>query len=558
MKRFAIAALVTALALVTMGLWAGGEKETTPAATTTTGAAVGPTNSNPLSDLRVRQAIAHAIDLETLCETLLQGMALPADCEIPNGPWKTPDLKRYEYNPEKARQLLKEANWDSNRVLDLVFYYSDQETADLMTAVQSYLDAVGVKITFRLLTGDVAGQLNALPVDPVNGPSSIVWDLGYGARAALAMHEYYNPYTTGLNAHTPGDPVLDELIKGINSTSDVDKQREAFFAIEKYMAENLPTLPLYYQQLFIVESKRLNRNGGLYGNDQYNYDWGIVNWTVTPDASGKKILNTNGGPIEKFENPWFNPGIWITNKILWDRLITCDGSLTPTDGQLASGYKLSADGMTLSFTLRDGIKWHDGAPFTVDDVKWSVEYALKVPTVHSVFKNTFRSLKGGMDYVDGKATSVAGITTSGNTITFTFEKLDPNCLLTFSQWAPLPKKYLADVDPLKFIQATYWQNPVGSGPYRVDSVKMNDYLVMVPYEDYWGGVAKIEQIVCYPSFENDVNVVKNAAAQKLDYTFTKNVGDVQALQAMAHMNVKPVDIPYTRMLWFNKFPKPEK
>ena len=556
MKR--IVALVSVIALIATGLWASGATESTSAVAPAAAGAVGPTNSNPLSDLRVRQAIAYALDLKTICATLLQGMALPADSEIPNGPWKTPDLTRYPYDPGKAKQLLKAANWDSNRVLDLVYYYSDQETADLMTAVQSYLAAVGVKITFRLLTGDVAGQLNALPADPVKGPSSIVWDLGYGARAALAMAEYYNPYGMGLNAHTPGDPKLDELIKGINATSDVDKQKQAFYAIEKYMADNLPTLPLYYQQLFIFESRKLSRNGGPYGNDQYNYDWGITKWTVTPDASGKQILNTNGGPIEFFQNPWFNPGIWITSKVLWDRLITCDGSLTPTNGQLASSYKLSADGMSLSFTLRDGLKWHDGSALTADDVKWSVEYALKIPTIHVVFKNTFRSIKGAMDLVDGKATSVAGIAISGNTITFTFEKLDPNCLLTFSQWAPLPKKYLADVDPLKFQQAAYWQNPVGSGPFKVDTVKMNDYLVMVPFKDYWGGVAKVDQIVCYPSFENDTNVVKNAAAAKLDYGFTKNVGDVKALQGMSNMNVKPVDIPYTRMLWFNKFPKPAK
>lgn len=557
MRRIRILALASAMLLLAVGLWAGGTKEAAPAASGTT-AAVGALNSNPLSDVRVRQAIVYAIDMKTVCATLLQGMALPADSHIPNGPWKTPDLQKYEYNPEKAKALLKEAKWDSNRELDLVYYYADQETADLMAAVQSYLAAVGIKMKYRLLTGDVAGQLNALPKDPVNGPSAVTWDLAYGARAALAMHEYYNTYKTGGTAHTPGNTDLDKLIDATNATSDVAKQREAFFAIEKYMATTMQSFPMYYQQLFIFENKKLSRNSGMYGNDQYNYDWGITKWTVTPDAGGKQVLNTNGGPIERFENPWFNPGIWITNKILWDRLITCDGSLTPTGGQLASSYKLSPDGMNLSFTLRDGLKWHDGSALTVDDVKWSVEYAIKIPTVHAVIKKTFNSLKGAKDYVDGKAAGIAGITTSGNTITFDFATLDPNCLLTFCQWAILPKKYLADVDPLKFIQAAYWQNPVGSGPYKVDSVKMNDYLVMTPFKDYWGGVAKIDQIVCYPSYENDANVVKNAAAQKLDYGFTKNVGDVKSLQGMSHMMVKPVDIPYTRFIWFNKFPKPAK
>jgi peptide/nickel transport system substrate-binding protein len=394
-----------------------------------------------------------------------------------------------------------------------------------------------------------------MPADPVKGPSGIVYDMAYGARAALALQEYYNFYQTGQNPRVPGNAEVDRLVSGINGTADVEKQRAAFFEIEKYMSENLPSLPLYYQQLFVYESTRVNRNGHGYGNAQYNYDWGIIDWTVTPDASGKQVLYTNTGPIEFFQNPWFNPAIFMPSKVLWSRLITADGALTPNRPQLAESYTVSPDGKTATFTLRRNLTWHDGSPFTVEDVKWSVELASKIPTVHQVFKTTFQSLAGYKAYVDGTASSISGIKTSGNTITFTFEVLDPNMLLTFSQFAPLPKKYLDGVDPLKFQQHQYWQYPIGSGPFKIGEVQMNDYLVMVPFDKYCEGVAKIDQIVCYPSFENDVNLVKNAAAGKLDYGFTKNVADVAALEAMNNMRVVPVDIPYTRFLWFNMFPK---
>ena len=69
------------------------------------------------------------------------------------------------------------------------------------------------------------------------------------------------------------------------------------------------------------------------------------------------------------------------------------------------------------------------------------------------------------------------------------------------------------------------------------------------------GIAKIEEIVAFPSGENDGNVIQNAEAGRLDYGFTKSVGDVQALEAMDHMNVIPADIPYTRSLRINKFAK---
>ena len=109
------------------------------------------TNSNPLSDVRVRHAIAHAIDMETIKDTLLEGKALVADAHIPNGPYKPAGLENYAYDPDKARRLLKEANWDSSIELDMVFYYGDQLTIDLMTAIQAYLADVGVKMSFRKL-----------------------------------------------------------------------------------------------------------------------------------------------------------------------------------------------------------------------------------------------------------------------------------------------------------------------------------------------------------------------------------------------------------------------
>lgn len=544
--------------LVLLPVFAGGVEEAeAPAEAEMVYDDGGAVNSNPMSDLRVRKAIAYAIDMDTIAETLLEGMAIVADSQIPNGSWKAPGLEPYSYDPDKARALLKAANWDESIVLDLVYYYGDQLTADLMTAIQAYLADVGVQMTFRKLEGDVAGQLNGLPLDPKDGPSSIVWDLGYGARAALALQEYYNGYKPGVTANTPQDPKLDELIAAISSTSDVAKQKEAFFAIERYDSEMLYSLPLYYQQLFIFESTRVDRNGGMYGNAQYNYDWGITEWTVPADEKGNQVLNTNSGPIEFFQTPWFNPGIFMSNKVLFDRLITCDGSLTPTRGVMVDDYSLSADGKTVTFELMEGLTWHDGSPLTAEDVKFSVELASTVvPAVHPVFMTTFGSLKGFAEFKDGSADEISGITIDGNTITFELDTLDPNVLLTFSQFAILPEKYLGDADPLKFQQNAYWQWPIGSGPFKVGEVEMNDYLVMVPFENYQEGVAKIDQIVCYPTFDSDPNVVKNAAAGRLDYAFGKNTAEVAAILEMDHMRVTPVDIPYTRMIWFNKFPKP--
>ena len=138
--------------------------------------------------------------------------------------------------------------------------------------------------------------------------------------------------------------------------------KEAFKDFERYENEMLSDIPLYYQQLFIYESSRMNRNGGKYGNEQFNYDWSIVDWTVEPDESGKKVLYTNTAPMQFFEHPWLNPGLYVHSKLSFDRLLTANGNLVSTEGQLAESFEAAADGMSVSFDLRDGITWHDGEP----------------------------------------------------------------------------------------------------------------------------------------------------------------------------------------------------
>ncbi len=507
---------------------------------------------NQLSDVRVRQAIAYAIDMDTIVETLFEGKAIAADSMIPNGAWKAPGLNKYTYNPDKARELLKAANWDSSQTLDVVFYYGDQLTADLMVAMQAYLGDVGVKMTYRKLEGDVGGQLNAKP-DAGSDTSAIKWDIAYGAKAALALQEYYNGYQMGTSSYTPGNKELDGLIERINGTVDVAKQKTAFADFEKYENENLSDIPLYYQQLFVYESKRMSRNGGQYGNDQFNYDWNIVNWTVEPDAKGKKVLYTNTAPSQFFEHPWLNPGVFIASKAGFDHLLTADGSLVPTGGQLAKSFSVSDDGMSLTFELKDGLKWHDGEALTAADVAWSIETALKVPAINAVFAKTFDSIEGATAFKDGSASSVSGIKIDGNNISLSFAKLDPNMLLTFSQFPPLPKHLLGDVNPLEFQQHSFWQKPIGSGPFKIEEVQMNDFVRYTPFADYHGGVAKVDELVSFPSGQGDANVLKNAAAGRLDFGFTKSVGDVKALEAMENMKVVAADIPYTRSLRINKF-----
>lgn len=89
---------------------------------------------------------------------------------------------------------------------------------------------------------------------------------------------------------------------------------------------------------------------------------------VAPDsgAAGEKLVYSNGGPEEFFETPWLNPGTYVYNKAVYGHLIVADENLNPIPNHpdALATYEYSADGKTLTFTLRDDAYWHNGEKVT--------------------------------------------------------------------------------------------------------------------------------------------------------------------------------------------------
>ena len=260
------------------------------------------------------------------------------------------------------------------------------------------------------------------------------------------------------------------------------------------------------------------------------------------DATESNVLYTNGGPIEFFETPWLNPGTFFYNKVLFDRLIVADENLMTIEGegQLAETYEVSEDGMSIKFNLREGITWHDGEAITPEDIKWSIEYAQLVPALNPVINSTF--------------SAISEMTIDGNSLTVNFSKLAPDALLAFTQFSPLPQKYFVDVEPAGFQQADFWQSPVGSGPFKVKEVQMNNYTTLEAFPEYWGGAADYTIQLSPSAGDSDENFVANAQAGKMDYGYTRSIDDIKALEGVEGMNIEQVDVRYTRLFFLNKFP----
>ena len=571
MRKRRLASLLLAASLAASalaGCGSGGKTETTAAAaggqTEAAGGTAGETGAaggtsaadlgTPLADVRVRQALAYAIDMNAIVDSLFEGKAEVAKSFTAPGDWLNAGIPVYEYNPEKAKELLKEAGWPSDYTLDVVYYYDDQQTVDLMTIIGQYWQEVGVKAQFRKLEGDLAAQLWVPPADMEKGPSAVKWDLAYAAVAALAESEFYNRFasTASNNSSVPKQEGLDEMIAASNATMDVGEQKEAFYKIQQFVAENELAMPLYHQVCFIYTSDKLDTAGSAFGNDQFSYEKNILDWKIDRDD---RTMYTNGGPQEFFWYPMVNPGYMINTELVFDKLINADSSLNPTDGMLAESYTVSEDDKSIEFVLRDGLKWHDDEPLTAEDVKFTLELMLRTPGTNAVASEVMKAIQGAQDFLDGKTDNLEGVVIDGSKITVNFDTVSANALAVFSQWPILPKHCLEKASPETLQQDQFWQKPIGSGPYKVDEVVLNNYATLKRWDGYYKtGTGNIDTIYMFASGENDGNLVKNAGAGKIDYAWSKSTDDAKAIESMDGMKVSTANIRYTRCFYINQFP----
>lgn len=120
---------------------------------------------NPFTDVRVRRAVAHAINRKALVEALLKGKSKVIDTAcFPTQFGCSQDVPTYDYNPEKAKALLAEAGYPDGFETDY-YAYRDREYAE---AIANYLNAVGIRVNFNMLQYSALRELRMKGGTPIS------------------------------------------------------------------------------------------------------------------------------------------------------------------------------------------------------------------------------------------------------------------------------------------------------------------------------------------------------------------------------------------------------
>jgi peptide/nickel transport system substrate-binding protein len=196
---------------------------------------------------------------------------------------------------------------------------------------------------------------------------------------------------------------------------------------------------------------------------------------VKPEGTLKVALSTFA--YETFDQ--------IVGESFWDASI-CDQIITyDPQGNIVGGvcesYSLSPDGLTWTFKVRPGIKFHDGTPVTSADVMFSVQHFIDPASTNPWSPYLSRNLN-------------TMSTPDSSTFVYVTNKPEPPLVVPFADVYVIPKDYFE-----KYGQDYFRKHPMGSGPwiYVDNSLKSGEKVEFVANENHWKVVPQFERLIEY-------------------------------------------------------------
>jgi peptide/nickel transport system substrate-binding protein len=212
-----------------------------------------------LKDIRVRQAIAYAVDRESLIKYLWRDEVRPADSLLPPQHWAHTDAGRHLFDPVKARALLDETGYlpgkDGIRFRIVMKTSTDGSTRLLAAALQQQLRDVGIGLdiksfeTATFLSDVTKGEFQIYSLRWIGGNEDPdMFDLVFNSARTPPK---------GANRGYYHNPRVDALIaQGLAETNE-EKRREIYAQLQQLVAVDLPYINLWFFDNVLVHSKRL-------------------------------------------------------------------------------------------------------------------------------------------------------------------------------------------------------------------------------------------------------------------------------------------------------------
>jgi peptide/nickel transport system substrate-binding protein len=225
-----------------------------------------------LQDVRVRQAIAYAIDRAPLLQYIWRGFAQPALSVLPPESWAyNADVASYSHDPDKARQLLDQAGYQARDGIrfHLTMKTSTEESTRLLAAVlQQQLRDVGIALDIRTF------EFATFFADVTSGSFQLYSLRWIGGNEDPDIFEYsfhskrFPP--KGANRGFYSNQRVDSLIDEARRETDQSARKRLYDEVQEVLAQEEPYINLWYFDNVLVHSRRVRK---LTLNPSGNYDF---------------------------------------------------------------------------------------------------------------------------------------------------------------------------------------------------------------------------------------------------------------------------------------------
>lgn len=225
-----------------------------------------------LKDVRVRRAIAYALDTAPIIHFIWRDFARPADSVLPPESWAyNGNVQHYPRDPAKARELLDEAGYHENNGIRfrLQMKTSTEETSRAVAVVfQQQLRDVGIALDIRsyeaatFLSDVTRGEFQVYSLRWVGGNQDPeIFEYAFDSAQIIPK---------GANRQYYSNPQVDALIAHARAELDQNARKRDYAELQKILAEDLPYVNLWYLNNVMVASKRVH---GLQLNPSGNFDF---------------------------------------------------------------------------------------------------------------------------------------------------------------------------------------------------------------------------------------------------------------------------------------------
>ncbi len=185
---------------------------------------------------------------------------------------------------------------------------------------------------------------------------------------------------------------------------------------------------------------------------------------------------------------------------IYDTLVQYKDGSTDLEPGLAEKWESSEDGLTWTFFLRKGVKFHDGTPFNADAVLFSLNRQHdKTHPFHNVSGSYVYWVATGLAEIVDKITAIDDFTIQITLKTAYAPFIYTIAITPFSIVSPTAVKEYGDA---------YFNNPVGTGPFKFSRWDKKDKIVLLANDDYWGGRPNLDRVVFRSIPDNAVRLIE--------------------------------------------------